>query len=103
MTCNAAGISSDATGVPMKKGMELKNGMWAKGYPSSLITSLHSQDEKPDKDAYNRVCDMSTGQCEVKTHQDTYAVCQEVCVDDSCMIYVPFSQRYRNKASCLIE
>jgi len=87
----------------MKKGIESKNGMWAKGHPSVLITSLHSQDEKPDKDAYNRVCDMSTGQCDAKTHQETYTVCQEVCIEDSCMIYVPFSQRYRNKASCLSE
>ena len=89
--------------MAMQAGAAAKNGMWAKGHPSFLITSLHSQDEKPDKDAYNRVCDLSTGVCEVQTHQETYGVCQEVCIQDSCMIYVPYTKRYRNKAVCLTE
>ena len=86
----------------LKRGMERKVGMWAKGTPSSLITSLHSQDEKPDKDAYNRVCSLDSGECKAVTHTETYQVCQKVCVEDSCMVYVPYSQRYgENKAHCL--
>jgi hypothetical protein len=87
----------------LNRGISAKNGMWVKGTPQFMISSLHSQDEKPDNDAYDRVCDMSTGACEKRLHQNTYEVCQEVCIEDSCMIYVPFSLRYRNKAACLLE
>ena len=78
-------------------------GMWAKGVPNLLVTSLHSQDEKADKDAYNRVCDLQTGECSVQTHTEIYKVCEKVCIDnDSCMIYVPYSMRYGEKrAECL--
>lgn len=79
-----------------------KAGMWAKGAPTLLITSLHSQDEKPDKDAYNRVCEIKTGLCSVQTHQNTYSTCEKVCIEDSCMLYVPYLQRYgQQRASCL--
>ena len=83
-------------------GIESKSGMWEKGAPQKLITSLHSQDEKPDKDAYNRICDLSTGRCEAETHSDVYTTCQEVCLYDSCMIYVPYKARYgEQRAECL--
>ena len=87
----------------MQKGIMEKKGMWAKGAPKFLITSLHSQEEKPDKEVYNRVCDLSNGQCEEKGHNTTYSVCEKVCFEDSCMTYVPFAQRYRNKAECLLK
>ena len=87
----------------MQKGITEKNGMWGKGAPKFLITSLHSQKEKPDKEVYNRVCDLSVGQCEEQVHNATYAVCEKVCFEDSCMTYVPFAQRYRNKAECLLK
>ena len=80
-----------------------KNGMWEKGTPNFLITSLHSQDEKPDKDAYNRVCDMNTGMCNAQDHTDVYSSCQEVCLQDSCMVYVPYKKRYGDsKAECIL-
>lgn len=87
----------------MRFGMEAKNGMWEKGVPDFLVTSLHSQSEKPDKEVYNRVCDLVKGQCTPRTHQDTYEICEKVCVQDSCMIYVPYFKRYRNKAECLVK
>ena len=88
--------------LAMRRGMESKSGMWAKGTPSFLVTSLHSQDEKPDKDAYNRVCSLASGECSAVTHTETYQVCQKVCVEDSCMVYVPYSQRYgEGQAHCL--
>jgi len=87
----------------MRFGMEAKNGMWEKGVPNHLVTSLHSQSEKPDKEVYNRVCDLVKGQCAPQPHQDTYEICEKVCIQDSCMIYVPYFKRYRNKAECLVK
>ena len=86
----------------MNIAIEGKKGIWAKGVPKHLITSLHSQDEKEDQDAYNRICVTETGQCDAVTHTETYGVCQKVCHDDSCMTYVPYKQRYGNNAAdCL--
>lgn len=83
-------------------GIEAQTGIWGKGVPKLLLTSLHSQDEDADKDAYNRVCNTETGQCDGVTHTETYETCQKVCQDDSCMIYVPYKQRYgANAADCL--
>ena len=59
--------------------LENKSGIWAKGVPKLLLTSLHSQDEKPDQDAYNRSCVVNTGQCDKVTHTNTYTECQLVC------------------------
>lgn len=87
----------------MRIGMDSNKGMWEKGVPRYLVTSLHSQDEKPDKEVYNRVCDLDVGQCAPQTHNQTYGICEKVCVEDSCMIYVPFPRRYRNKAECLLK
>ena len=86
----------------MRYAMKNQNGMWEKGAPTYLITSLHSQDEKPDKDAYNRICDFATGSCDKTPHKDVYATCSEICIQDSCMLYVPYKQRYgSNRADCL--
>jgi micrococcal nuclease len=94
--------SPDADVVAQQIGMDAQIGIWEKGVPKSLLTSIHSQDEKADKDAYNRVCQTETGQCDVVTHTEIYEVCQKVCQDDSCMIYVPYKQRYgADAASCL--
>ncbi len=35
-------------------------------------------------------------------HGETYGVCQEICIDDACMVYVPYKQRYGDdRAACL--
>lgn len=79
-----------------------KRGMWAKGTPSHIISSVHSHSEGR---GYNRVVDARTGDAQVREHEETYEVCQEVCVnegeDRSCMTYVPFERRYKDKADCL--
>ena len=76
--------------------------MWSKGTPSKLITSLHSNDEREDKDAYNRICSLDNGHCVVENHTDIYNTCQEVCFYGSCMIYVPYKARYgEDRATCL--
>lgn len=96
------GPAPEADLAALKVGMENKAGIWEKGTPKSLITSLHSQSEKPDKEVYNRVCDLTTGECGERVHTDTYETCQKVCLDDSCMTYVPYKVRYGDaRAECL--
>lgn len=79
-------------------------GMWAKGAPTLLLTSLHSEDES-DKSAYNRVCDLSTGRCLPVEHSHFYSTCQEVVgpqTPPSYMTYVPYTDRYGvDRADCL--
>jgi micrococcal nuclease len=91
-----------------KTAQKKKVGMWAKGVPDVIITSLHSADEGWEDGAegpYNRVADARTGMSEKRHHHDVYATCQEVCVGSrkgqACMTYVPFKNRYRNKPDCL--
>jgi micrococcal nuclease len=87
--------------------MKNKVGMWEKGAVKGVITSLHSVGEDGDaKDtAYNRVVDTRTGEALGRQHQHHYGLCEEVCEttdgDVSCMTYVPFERRYKNKPACL--
>lgn len=77
-------------------------GMWRKGVPSSIITSVHSAEEGR---GYNRFADTTTGRSGVVQHDDTYDTCQEVCGGEdgrqSCLVYVPYARRYTNQPSCL--
>lgn len=86
----------------MQLAMKNKAGMWAKGNPNWLLTSLHSQEEKPGEEVYNRVCELSKGMCNEQGHHQTFASCEKFCFEDSCMTYVPYASRYgADKASCL--
>ncbi len=86
------------------RAMRTEQGMWAKGAPQGLITSLHSAAERDDGVAYNRICSLLTGMCPKIEHSEVYATCQEVCAQGSCMLYVPYKQRYGDdKADCLAE
>ena len=78
-------------------------GIWAKGVPGGLVTSLHSRDERPDRNqAYDRVVDARTGHAPKVPHRKNYGVCDEVCHRDSCMVYVPYRMRYgKKRANCL--
>ncbi len=91
-----------------RRAMAAGEGIWAKGSTNGVISSLHSVGEdgdETDKDAYNRIVDTRTGEALKRKHQSTYKTCEEVCVDtdgtQSCMIYVPFSRRYKNQPDCL--
>lgn len=86
-----------------KVAMKLAKGIWEKGIPKGILTSLHSIDEQPGgKKAYNRIADPLTGLSRTEEHSHKYAECQEVCMEDSCMIYVPFKRRYgKNRAPCI--
>lgn len=84
-----------------QQAIEAGAGMWAKGAPAGLLTSLHSASE--GREPYNRVCDLGTGMCPVQAHDQSYDSCEEVCVEEgSCMLYVPYEERYGpDRAACL--
>lgn len=76
-------------------------GMWQKGVPEGIVTSLHSAAEGRDH-TYNRVISSADGSSTQVSHEETYAVCQEVCLQGSCLVYVPFANRYGgDRAECL--
>ncbi|MCB9730248.1 MAG: hypothetical protein H6744_18310 [Deltaproteobacteria bacterium] len=84
---------------------ERRVGMWSKGIPQRIVTAVHSRGEKqgePDSNGYNRVCDTRTGKSWVREHDTTFQACDAWCDGGSCMIYVPFAQRYGDeKAWCM--
>jgi endonuclease YncB( thermonuclease family) len=63
-----------------------RRGIWAKGVPSVVLTSLHSADERFDStNNYNRLVSPLDGYAgdEIKwRHQENYSECQEVCHPD---------------------
>jgi endonuclease YncB( thermonuclease family) len=85
-------------------GIEARVGMWVEGAPKGIVTSAHSLDEKPgQQETYNRVMNLETGAAPKVMHKNVYAACDWVCVDDACLLYVPYTQRYGpNRASCLM-
>jgi len=80
-------------------------GMWALGIPDAIVTSTHSADEKRDegKRAYNRVANTRTGLMNKLEHDEVYPECFDVCIQGSCLLYVPFKRRYgKDRAPCLL-
>jgi endonuclease YncB( thermonuclease family) len=82
-------------------------GLWAGGVPREIVTSVHSAGERGlgPRGAYDRVVDTRTGVAAARPHARVYAVCEEVCAgsgrDESCLVYVPFERRYRDRPPCL--
>lgn len=92
----------------MHQAQKSGRGIWEKGVPRGLITALHSFDENRDSrytTSSNRILDTHTGEAPLRRHTDNYALCQEVCLttdgDWSCMVYVPYEQRYKDRPACL--
>ncbi len=57
-----------------------RRGMWAKGVPALVLTSLHSVNERFDNaDNYNRLVSPLDGVSTKWKHQELYRECQEVC------------------------
>lgn len=81
--------------------IEGQRGMWEKGVPEGIITSLHSRTEDLNGGPYNRVCDVNTGRCIKIDHNERYETCQDVTMQGSTMVYVPYENRYNNKPECL--
>jgi micrococcal nuclease len=87
-----------------------RRGIWADGVPDLILTSVHSADEPapgagPHAHAHNRVVDPRTGKTSLREHDAVYASCENVCEaggkTKSCLVYVPFEHRYKNKPACL--
>ncbi len=80
-----------------------KLGMWAKGIPPFVLTSLHSADEGAGADTYNRLISTVDGHTEKWKHQDLYKDCEWIChPSGACMLYVGFQRRYGpSQAECL--
>lgn len=80
-------------------------GMWARGVPAGIVTSVHSAAERSDGAAYDRVVDTRTGTAAKRPHRRVYRTCEEVCArtggDVACMTYVPFERRFRHRPWCL--
>lgn len=93
----------DPTHVALQiEAIKAKRGMWAKGAPSAVMTSLHSMDEDPSKPSYNRVVSTQTGIAKKHLHSDSYTSCQWVCLEGSCLLYVPYQKRYGDdRPECL--
>lgn len=84
-----------------RQAQQRKVGMWAKGVPPYLLTSLHSARERRSS-TYNRLISTQTGASKKDRHSREYRTCQWVCTEGSCMLYVPFKKRYgRRRAWCL--
>ena len=85
------------------RGIAAKNGMWSGGAPKYIVTSVHSLDEKEGAETtYNRVMETATGVASERRHSNIHQACEWVCMEDSCLLYVPYNQRYgSNKAACL--
>jgi len=55
-------------------------GMWKKGVPELVLTSLHSVAEDPGRDShYNRLVSTRDGHTEKWRHADSYSECQQIC------------------------
>ena len=80
-----------------------KRGMWAKGIPPFVLTSLHSADEGAGAETYNRLISTEDGHTEKWKHQDLYKDCEWIChPTGACMLYVGFQHRYgASQAECL--
>ena len=98
-----------------------RRGMWARGAPPLVPSSVHSADDpsslpgsagrrtseadRGPRGVYDRIVDTRTGVAEARPHARVYATCEEVCVgegkDRACMVHVPFARRYRDRPRCL--
>lgn len=90
-------------------------GIWARGVPATIVTSIHSVDEDARRagagrngqasGAYNRVVDTRTGETSLRRHGERFQICQVVCEgagkDKSCLTYVPFGRQRRDRPRCL--
>lgn len=87
----------------MRAAQAEKRGIWKKGIPEYILTSLHSKDEGYEGTNYNRLVSTQTGHSKKWVHDDNYKECQEVCHEGgACMVYVLMSRRFgADRAACL--
>ncbi|MFY3743057.1 thermonuclease family protein [Anaeromyxobacter sp. Red801] len=84
-------------------------GMWAEGVPDVIVSSAHSEGEAGlgRRGAYDRLVDARTGAATARPHARTYRACEEVCAGEgrgrSCLVYVPYERRFRDRPPCLVR
>jgi endonuclease YncB( thermonuclease family) len=82
-------------------------GMWAKGVPPEIPSSVHARGERGlgARGAYDRIVDTRTGIARARSHDRVYGTCENVCVGPpgarACLVYVPYERRYRDRPACL--
>lgn len=60
-----------------------RRGMWRKGVPDFVLTSLHSAAEDPSRDThYNRLVSTRDGHSDKWEHREVYGECDWVCNDE---------------------
>ena len=79
-------------------------GMWEKGLPEEIITSVHSAGS--GSSGRMRIVHVRTGETEMAGHRQELKVCSELCYGDkwtgSCMLFVPYKLRYiAKKPRCI--
>jgi len=78
-------------------------GMWAKGRPETLLTNVSGT----DGGVWMSTIEARTGQWSGKSYQQEVTICGELCVGNaltgSCMLYVPYSNRYTNRPECIAD
>ena len=85
-----------------REAIKARRGMWSQGAPDAILTSVHSLSEGGEV-AYNRFVSTKTGRAEKHLHQSNYRSCEWVCLKGSCLLYVPFKQRYgEDRPRCLL-
>lgn len=84
-----------------QKAIRQKRGIWAKGVPEYIVTSVHGA-SLYRRHAYHRLISVKTGGSLMYRHADSFNNCEWICMKGSCMRYVDYRYRYgANKASCL--
>ena len=77
-------------------------GIWAKGKPETLVTSVNAEEGGK---VFLRVVSTRTGETRAEHQREDYDVCEEIChgppISGSCMLFVPYGLRYRDKPDCL--
>ncbi len=67
-----------------QEAIQERRGMWAHGVPEFVVTSLHSNDEDPERTdpSYNRLVSTRDGHTEKWEHGDNYGECEWVCYQE---------------------
>lgn len=76
-----------------REAQEASRGMWARGVPEAIVTSVTSTADG-NRRTFDRYVDTHTGQAERAFHERAYAPCEEVCHFGGCMRYLPHDRRF---------
>jgi micrococcal nuclease len=77
-------------------------GIWLKGRPETIISNVSADNSGR---VFLRVVNSRSGKTEVRHQRGDYSICDEICdgpsVSGSCMLFIPYEQRYSDSISCL--